>query len=183
MTRGLRIAKFKQQGADEPVTIEELKGFLAIDSDDHDELLYSLIKSAREEVENYTGLSLIKSNVIAKWESLDTAELPFGPVLSLDSVKDKDGETIVSDKFYVEGIMGSFVNIKADTDSSITFAYVAGYDASTIPEGLKLAIMKNATDDFEQRTGVDTTGKMSKDLFPNNWKSKARKYSRRSCWE
>ncbi|MCF0059940.1 head-tail connector protein [Dyadobacter chenwenxiniae] len=166
-TRGLDVLKTPVDGAQEPVTLEELKLHLAIDFDDHDTLLALLLVDAREEVEKYTGLSLIQSNVTARWESLTSAELPYGPVI---------GAVTGADDYTLEGV--SFRRLCAGASSPVEVSYLAGYPIE-IPAGLKLAIIKLASDHFTERTGVKVDGNGIQ-VLPNNWKTVAAKYSRKS---
>ena len=175
-TRGLSVQKKPVDGAVEPVTLEDLKLHLSIDFDDHDDLLNKLLTAAREEVELYTGLSLIESDVKVRWEELTTCELPYGPVISLGLVTDSIGE--IRTDYTLEGFTGSFVSIKANSSTPVASTYKAGYEAE-IPEGLQLAIMKLATDNFTNRTGIDLSGNKGFQLLPNNWKETAKRYSRK----
>jgi uncharacterized phiE125 gp8 family phage protein len=168
-TEGLSIFSTVVDGALEPVTLDELKLHLAIDTDDHNALLDSLLQGARREVEKYTGLSLIKRNVKVRWEKLTTAELPYGPVSSITSVKDKDGE--LRTDYEQQGLFGDFVSIQADTETPIVIEYIAGYDIE-IDAGLRLAILKKAAEDFTYRP---LTG-------PGAWKPEAARFSRKSIW-
>jgi len=176
-TRGLSVQRRPVDGAVEPVTIEDLKLHLAIDSNDHDDLLNKLLADAREQVELYTGLSLIESNVKARWEELTTCELPYGPVISIRSVKDS-AEALVTD-YSLEGFTGSFVSLKADSSSPIMVEYVAGYEGD-IPAGLQLAIMKLATDNFSFREGFSITGANGAKSLPTSWEKSAARYTRKS---
>lgn len=171
-TRGLSVKKVKVEGAQEPVTLEFLKDHLAIDFEDWDTLLEELLLSAREEVEAYTGLSLVDSELTVRWEELTTRELPYGPVKSVTSVQDKDNETLTCHT--VEGV--DFLTIKADRCSPTVVKYLTGYDE--VPAGLRLAIMKLATDHFKNRSGISMEQYAQK--LPNDWKSVAKKYSRRT---
>jgi len=170
-TRGLRTERKPVDGAVEPVTIEDLKLHLAIDSNDHDDLLNKLLADAREQVELYTGLSLIESNIKARWEELTTCELPYGPVISIG--------TVTGAEYTLEGFTGSFVSIKADSSSPVVVEYVAGYE-NEIPAGLQLAIMKLASDNFSERVGFSIEGTNGAQALPNNWKETAKRFTRKS---
>jgi len=173
-TRGLSISRVET--GEEPVTLEELKSHLSIDFNDHDSLLNILLTQAREQVEEYTATTLLASDYVVRWEQVTTEELPYGPVIGVESVKDKDGEDVLS--YSLEGLMGKFVSIKADSLTPVIVNYSAGY--TSVPFGLKLAIMKLASDNFEQRTGFDVSGKMTFQNFPNDWRKTAAPYSRKT---
>lgn len=176
-SRGLDIIRKPVDGAQEPVEMDDFKSFLSLDYDDQNGLINTILVGARQEVEAYTGLSLIKSNVKARWEALTTQELPYGPVQSITTVKDKDGTAITSHE--IEGLIGSFPKIKADSESPVVVEYEAGYEIE-IPEILRLCIMKLACDHFTFRTIIDPEGKADTALLPNNWKTAAGKFSRKS---
>lgn len=165
-TRGLTI--LRTPTGSEPVTLEELKLHLSIDFDDHDDLLNILLKSAREEVEIYTGLSLVDSDIKVRWESVTIAELPYGPVKSVTE----------SASYNLEGLMGSFVSVNDNTGNALEIEYKTGY--TSVPTDLKLAIMKLATDNFEQRAGISFAGTNAFTQMPNDWRKTAAKFSRKT---
>lgn len=158
-TRGLSIVSEIIEGAEEPVSLDELKDFAAIDFDDHNSMLEELLVSARDEVERYTGLSLIQKTITARWEELTTAELPYGPVT----------EIVDQDDYTIEGVLGAFPSLKADSEEPVTIVYTAGY--SQVPSDLKTAIKILATELFRTR-GSDS----------GEWKKKAARYSRKTWW-
>jgi len=174
-TRGLSIDKPESPGIIEPVDTEDLKRHLAIDSDTWLNLLNILLSSARQEVEKYTGLSLIVTDMTVRWEELTTQELPYGPVISLTSVKDKDGEDITTHT--IEGLIPGFATIKADSETPVIVKYKAGY-TQEIPALLKLAIIKCASDHFTHRTGITLENANGAQSLPNDWKKVAINYSK-----
>lgn len=175
-SRGFSIKKVS--GVVEPVTLGAYKAHLEIDFDKHDTLLTEFLVSARIEIENFLCVSLIETTITARWEELGSEELPYGPVHSIETVKDKDGEDVTGHT--IEGMEGSFMSIKADRTEPTVIVYKAGYQPP-IPHPIKLAIMKRATDHFEQRTGFDLSGNVGAQPLPNDWKSVCRPY-RRITW-
>jgi len=171
-TRGLSVQRKPVDGAVEPVTIEDLKLHLAIDSNDHDDLLNKLLPAARLRIEKYIGLSLIESDLKVRWEELTSDDLPYGPVLSEVNVEG-------SDDCSFEGFIGAHMRIVANSSSPITVTYRAGFEDG-IEEDLQLAIMKLATDNFSKREGFSITGNDSAKPLPNDWKSTAAPYSVKS---
>lgn len=153
-TRGLSIVTTITGG--EPVSLDEFKDFASIDFDDRNEMLGEMLVSAREEVEQYTGLSLIQKTITARWEELTTAELPYGPVTAIEDQED----------YTIEGLLGSFPNLKADSEVPVTITYTAGY--TDVPKGLKDAIKICASEMFAHRGEG-----------PKSWKKVAAKYSRK----
>ncbi len=172
VTRGLSVNKVVVDGAQEPVTLELLKSHLAIDFEDHDDLLELLAVKARQAVEFYTGLSLIDTNVTARWECLTSRPLPYGPVKSITSVQDKDEVTITTHA--LEGQEGGQMSITAYLESPVVVKYLAGYEF--VPEGLVVAIIKHASDDFTNRTGISLDNNVASQRLPNDWKSAAKPY-------
>lgn len=165
VTSGISIRK-TPTGNTEPVELDMLKKHLQIDFPDHDELIELILVAAREEVEQYTGLSLVESNITVRWETLTYGALPFGPVKS-----------ITSDISNYKRTGLDYPIITADSYSPVEISYVAGMDP--VPINLQLAIYKLATDHFTQRTGFQMTGNAGS-VLPNDWRSVATKFSRRS---
>lgn len=172
VTRGLSVVKAVVDDAEEPVTLDELKRHLAIDFDAHDELLADLLYAARESVEKYTNLSLIDTNLTVRWEALTTRPLPYGPVKSITSVKDKDNVDITTHT--LEGQEGGQMSIKADREEPTIVKYVAGFDQ--VPNALRLAVMKCASDDFTNRTGISLENNVAAQRLPNDWRATARPF-------
>lgn len=168
VTSGMSIRKVPT-GNTEPVDLAMLKKHLQIDFDDHDELLSMLLTAAREEVEQYTSLSIVESTVTVRWETLTTGVLPFGPVKSFTS--DISGYT-------KRGL--DYPSITANSYEPVEITYTAGFE--NVPMALKLAIIKLATDHFTARTGV-SLGENALAILPNDWKSEAKKFSKRSWLE
>lgn len=168
-TRGFTC--IKEPITNSPVNVDLLKEYVQIDFDDHNTLLDVLLIAAREQVEEFLCRSLVKTTITARWEELATGsyseELPYGPVLSITSG---------ADGHIIEGLMGSFVSIKANSSKPVTIVYVAGpNEAEEIPYPIILAIMKLTADNFEHRTGIDID---PVNKLPNDWKSACRDYSR-----
>ena len=170
-----------ESAVNDPVSLQEVKVFLELDDDftQYDTLLSSLITKARKTCEAYTNCSLVEKDIIARWEAAATEELPCGPVNSIDSVKDGSGNVLDASSYTREGILGAFVKLRIDRELPTEVSYNAGY--SEVPEGFKVAIMKQVCDDFEQRTGFDLSGRLAVQSFPNNWKEAIKQY-RRITW-
>lgn len=177
-TRGLSITRVVDENVAEPVSLDLLKTHLAIDADSTiwDDLLSQDLSAAREEVEEYCGISIVETQISVRWEELTTHELPYGPVKSITSVKDKDGGDIATHT--MEGSEGGFMAIKADSCNPVSVSYVAGYVEGHDMASLRLAILKCASDHFTHRKGIALEGSVNS--LPNDWKSVARKYSRKT---
>lgn len=137
----------------EPVELDDLKRHLNMLFDtsgsyvfsDDDTYLTFINKAARQAIEDYTGLSLKAKTIIAILRNeLGDIEIPFGPVNSVTTVKDKDGNTLTTT------ITGrQFKKICSPTYSYLEVTYTAGY--TSIPESLKAAIMHYAAYLYAQR--------------------------------
>lgn len=171
-TRGLSINRVKTGVT--PVTIADVKRHLQIDADDntHDTLLSEFIDSAIDEIELYCGITIIDSVVTARWECISNEELPYGPVKEIDTITGASED-------HIEGLSGSFQTINADTTAPVTVTYKTGWN--TLPKPVKIGVMKHVTDNFEQRTGFNLSGREALQQFPNDWKQTVRGL-RRITW-
>lgn len=92
-------AKLIAQTGDEPITLEEAYQHLRVDPIDSsdttgrpdDDLIRSLISSAREYCENFTGLALVMKTFEVSFSAWpDPIELPHPPVVSIDRITISD---------------------------------------------------------------------------------------------
>ena len=145
--------KLKTAPAVEPITLEEAKNHLKVDSTDDNTLINSLIKAARDLAEKETRRAFITQT----WQMyLDSApaeiEIPKPPLQSVESIKvlDQDGnETTVDSSYYdVDKAENSPGRVKLKSGccwpthrgfASFIVEFKAGYgDAATdVPEALK----------------------------------------------
>lgn len=153
----------------ELVTIDEAKNFLKqVDSlpDLEDELINSLVKTAREYIEKYTGLSLTEKvyELYLNETDLDegSIELPYSPIYEIQSVKMEDYKgtltTLTQDSdYYVTGRDKKTIKILTTSVSSTDYithyliTYKAGYGIAAsgeleateeFPDALKTAILQ-----------------------------------------
>lgn len=77
----------------EPLTVAELKSWMKISFSDDDVLISELISSAREYLEQYTGLSLAQREITCICDLEDDFDLPYGPVASITDVYKRWGST------------------------------------------------------------------------------------------
>ena len=167
----------------EPVTLDEAKLHCRVDHDDEDNLINSLISTARQYAETFTGRAICTQTIqyfLDKWPSGNVIYLPRPPVQSVTSVKwtDSSGtETTltVSDDYDV------------DTDSEparivlphgkvwptgtlapnnpIVIEYVAGYGvANDVPDYIKAAVNLYVAGLYENREAVLPAGHVGKRL-------------------
>ena len=157
MTLGLDV-EIKTDSVSEPVTVAEMKDYLAIDFGSWDTLLATLITGARTKMERYTGCTFGTKTLIATFQKVaENIDIPYGPIQSITHVKSIDESgvktTLVAGTDYL--VTGNnFKNIRfyGGIDTPIEIEYVAGYDP--LPGDLKVAIMKQVGMDFEFRENV-----------------------------
>lgn len=141
---------------DEPVTLPEIKRHLNLQFDtsgsydftDDDTKLQEIAKSAREVIEQYIGVSMASKTLKAIIRNeCGNIEIPFGPVTTLTSIKDIDGNLLTSGTTYI--VRGSqFKWIESPRACYLEVNYVAGYTSLTIPAGLKRALLEQIAFDY-----------------------------------
>jgi uncharacterized phiE125 gp8 family phage protein len=142
---------------DEPVTLDEAKLWCKIDLDDDDDLITALITAARQMCEKYTGVSFITRTVTAYLNNgCGGCYLPYGPVNSITSYTDIDGETVDADLIVIVG--DKFKQLREPLTDYIKIIYTAGY--TTLPENLKKAILQQIAYMYEHR-GDSLAGEFS----------------------
>lgn len=80
--------------AEEIVLLEDAKTFLRLDTDDHDFLVLSLIKSAREHIEMYTRRQLVTARytlTLDDWPLSGVFEMPRPPLQFVERISYLDG--------------------------------------------------------------------------------------------
>jgi uncharacterized phiE125 gp8 family phage protein len=129
----------------EPVTLQEAKNYMRISSNAEDALIGELITSARERIEKFTGLSLGEKTLRAYWFYFHIPqEIPYGPVTLIDSVvNDED----VALEYTARGLQ--YKMLESYSTTGLTIEYEAGF--AVAPKGLKLAILKQVSTDYENR--------------------------------
>lgn len=129
----------------EPVELDEVKRHLNLQFDtegsavfdDDDSKLLEMITQCRQELEQYTGLSLAPKTLKAIVRNqCGDIEIPAGPVTTLTSIKDVDGVTLTDT--VVRG--NQFKWIEYPKSCYLEVNYDAGYE--TLPAGLKRALLE-----------------------------------------
>lgn len=155
-----------------PISLEEVKKALRVDSADDDDTLTNLIQSAVDHYEGWTGVLGI-CLVEQTWrQSFDRYEqclrLPLGPVMAVDSIKTRDNagtetqvpttdygvETDSSGRSYVRFADGFTMPNDASSRSAISIDYRAGWpivdDKPTVPADIRIAIIGRVQIGYEQ---------------------------------
>ena len=150
--------------ATEPVTLSEAKAWIKVADSytDDDTIITALITAARQMLEEYLTISIAsKTYTIVLKNLLGDMELPYGPIVSVTSATDRDGETLTADTDYI--LEGEEYKRLITVTDYIKFVDVAGF--TTVPEALKLAIKMQVGYMYEHRGDeLDTLG-MSKDAL------------------
>lgn len=155
----------------EPVTIEEAKLFCKVTWTEEDDIFRTLITAARRALEKYTQSSFGKKTIHAFWVTFPDDylfELPYGPIISVDHVYwvDEEGTeqaATVNSDYWVYGSQDAVVKLSQywttglKTTSSVRIEYQAGYGnaaTETLPEELRLAILKQVATDYDMRENI-----------------------------
>jgi uncharacterized phiE125 gp8 family phage protein len=155
-----------ESGLTEPLTVAEVKNYLRLegfidqsesissDFNDDDALIAELIRSARERIEEFTGLSLIPKTWEIEFTNLaGNFEIPFGPVNTIINVKDDEGDSISTDDFEVS-LNGRL--LKNPKYENMTMLYEAGF--INLPKGLKDAMYKEVAYRYTNRGDENVDG-------------------------
>ena len=182
---GNREWRVTVQPAIEPITIEELKLFARIDTDDEDSLLTDFIETARRLIENYLGRALIQQTITLKMDfwTGDVIELPRPPLISITAVETLDesdtATTYDSSNYYIitTSEPGKLVIKQSKTYPQNTtrdyggfqIRYLAGYgsNATDVPQAIRDGIKMWATIFYESRVVENKTPEKIRSLiFP-----------------
>lgn len=108
----------------EPVTLSEAKQHIKIPLDivSDDLMIQRLITAARKKIENYAGVSIIP-RVVELYLQLEKPpyELMFGPVSSIVTVTDNDGQIIDAANYKVRGLKFKSIDFNACNNIYVTF--------------------------------------------------------------
>lgn len=162
----------EESGIVEPLTVSEVKNYLRLEGfidsseslssefNDDDALIADLIRSARERMENYTGLSLIPKTWEIEFTNLNgNFTIPFGPVNAINYLKDDEGDSISTDDYSTSF---NLRKLKYPTWPDMTMQYEAGY--TILPKGLKDALYKEVAYRYINR-GDDDSEALSREAM------------------
>ena len=161
-----------ETGSTEPVSVAELKTFLEISGTDYDTLLASLSESARQSIEQYTGVAMIAKNIIMNCESTpdDYFELRGGVYNTGLAIEDDDEEAIIDFK----QLGTKFKSIKYESATPIIISYSV---SACVDENLLTAIKILTALTFEARTGF-LVSKENLNKTGADWKFYAKQHRR-----
>lgn len=169
---------------EEPLTINEVKEYLRIDGTDFDNLLTSLIKSAREAAESFQNRVYITQTWELTLDYFPTLPLKFPkiPLQSVTSIKyfDINGiETTWDVSNYIvdsdsePGRIAfsygkSWPSVSLRPINAVKIQYIAGYgDSTDVPENVKLAMMVFIAHRFENPEQQDIPEAFYNLLWPD----------------
>lgn len=143
----------------EPVTLDQAKAHLRIDSGDDDALITALISAARARAEWHTGRAFVTQGWtlwLDDWPCDGVAEIPLPPLQSVASVTlygRDDAATVLDAAVYqvdaaaqpgrvaLKPGAGVFTDLRCI--NAVAMAFTAGYgDASTVPAPIVQAILR-----------------------------------------
>lgn len=156
----------------EPIEIRDAKKHLEIPdaATVHDGYIATLIESARETVEDDTGLIIPQSTCVMYWDTWpEEFVLPVRPVSSITTVKyyDNDGtlqtwssSNYTLDTSRVEPVIFYAYNVSTPTirsiENAIQVTFVAGYASqATVPEKVRTAVLVKMAQLFTDREGME----------------------------
>lgn len=93
-------------GNTEPVTLQQAKDWLRVDSEDDDALITDLITVARKRIERFTGVSMVDKDIVCIVEISKEFPLPYPAFDEIDTVKRWVGtewETLSADDYILLG--------------------------------------------------------------------------------
>lgn len=152
-----------------PVSLEEVKAHLRVDSADEDALIAKYLGAAVKALDGKAG-GLFHCLAVQTWEqSFDLAfpsriVLPLGPVSSVTSIVyvDSDGasQTLAADAYefypadggddaFVLPSWGTLWPVTRACPRAVTVRYQAGY--TTLPEDLRIALLLTVGDSYKNR--------------------------------
>lgn len=151
----------------EPVTVDEMRDHLRIDSTDEDGLIAGMISAAREACEVYTHRQFMQTTLVYTADYFcRKIELPRPPLVSVQAVKylDTDGtlQTLATSQYrvitdsligFIQPAFGVSWPAVYSVSNAVTVEYTAGYgDAiEDVPNKIRQAIKLMAADLFERR--------------------------------
>jgi len=164
----------KTPPAIEPVTLEELKDHLRVDSVDEDAVLTGLLAAAREWCEGFQNRAYITQTLqlwLDEWPAANVIVLPRPQLQSVDSVKyygTDDTEYTLDASDYRVSLYGykgrvvlnhgkSWPSTILRPAEAVVVEYDAGYgdDAADVPERARMAIKIVAAHLYENREVTD----------------------------
>lgn len=162
----------------EPLTLDEVKTFLNLTSNDHDAMLDLFIRMAREWAEKTTGRAMLSQTIKQYWDEWptgifgDTWELGVAPVSSVTSIQylDSAGATQTwATTNYTADVKSRPARIVPtdaveypeldDAPNAVIVTYVAGVSSvASVPATARAAMMQKIAFLYENREDIKING-------------------------
>lgn len=136
----------------EPITLAQAKNYLKVDFDDDNDLITSLIASARVRLEKYAGVAMSARTLQVVAYVDEFIELPYAPLNNITKVEYWDNGTWVEmsvGDYYILGTTYKKIYMVANNRMEYRFTYTCGY--STIPQPMITALYKLIADLYDYR--------------------------------
>jgi uncharacterized phiE125 gp8 family phage protein len=165
----------------EPLTLDEVKSYLRIDTSDDDVYLWSLLTTARKFCESFQNRVYITQTWEVSFDNwpCSVIELPKGNLQSITHIKYTDSDNVIttidSGDYVVStrGMLGKVAPAYGKSWPSFTpcpldpivIRYVCGYGtADDVPEQVKQAMYLLISHWYEQRIPISMTNTVSKEI-------------------
>lgn len=159
----------------EPISLEEAKLHLKVETDDDDELISGLIRAAREYCETFQNRAYITQTWqlwLDAFPEVPYIEIPKPPLQAVDSVMyyDRDGEAHEFSGYLVDtksqpgrvvlkaGCYWPSLALQLSNGVCITFTAGYGDDAESVPQRIKQAILLVVGSWYEIRENYISSG-------------------------
>lgn len=138
---------FDDGTVEEPVLLADIKAYAKIDTGTADDtILGYLITTARQQCEDFTGISIVPRTITAVLNnSCGGIFLPYCPFKTLTSVTDQDGNVLTDYK--ISGT--TFPQLISPCEDRLTLIYTTGYE--NLPQEIKTAILQQTFYLYENR--------------------------------
>ena len=136
----------------EPLSLDEIRAYLRLETDEDDDLILNFIRAARSAVEQGARRALLAQNWrirLPRWPREQIVRLPISPILSIDALRcfDANGQAVVLDPTLLrrDGVCLTFDPAKLSADGfsnglEIDITGGFGTKPTDVPEGLRQAI-------------------------------------------
>jgi uncharacterized phiE125 gp8 family phage protein len=157
----------------EPVTLEEAKAHLKVDTAYDDALITALIAAARARAEWHTGRAFVTQSWVLwldGWPHGNCVEIPLPPlqaVTSLTTYASDDAATVLDASLFQVDIASSPARVTLKSPAivantrklnAIAIAFTAGYGdaAADVPQAIRTAILEMIAELYTNRGDLDS---------------------------
>jgi uncharacterized phiE125 gp8 family phage protein len=149
-----KIIDTKLDPSDLVVTLDDIKSHLRITFTDDDTYLPILGAGCQARIERHCGISFSERTVTLQVTDINgDIFLPYGPIISVTSVTDSDGNVLVANTDYVlQGVEMKFINKTNQAilfNGKLTIVYQGGFD--DVPPDLQMALLNEIAYRYENR--------------------------------